>query len=226
MQEKFKENEIPYNLLEKIGLSKNDILSLDKSRLEALLTGNRTELVQIKGTDLKGDTFDFKGKLSLYRKEDNSIGMKIHPIRPNITNDIDLTEKEVLKLQKGELITKSINGERHLIQLDKDTNELLRAKTKNIFIPSHIKDVELSSQQKEKMRQGLPIIIESGKEKLQVGLDLNSPRGLKLTNEAFDQKQKISYDRTNPQIIGTIKTDRNISEFLNYNKKNEHKIKI
>jgi len=40
-QTKFKENDLPYSEFQKLGLSKADILSLDKNSLEALLSGKR-----------------------------------------------------------------------------------------------------------------------------------------------------------------------------------------
>jgi len=222
-QTKFKENDLPYSEFQKLGLSKADILSLDKNSLEALLSGKRTNLLNIKAIDSKGELLEFKGKLSISRNPDNSVGVNIHPVRQEIKNDIGLKPDELEKLKKSQLVAKVINGEKCLVQLDKQTNEILIAKVKNITIPSHIKDVELSSTQKNNLKQGLPITIDSGKETLQVGLDLNSPRGLKLTDESFDQKQKVDFDDANPQIIGTVQTDKNISEFVDYQKKHENK---
>lgn len=221
----FFEKDIPYSSLEKLGISKMDILSLDKKNIEALLSGKRTNVFDMKGVDDKGRPFELKGKISLYRNSDNRVSINIHPVRKEIKNDIGLKDDEIDKLKKGVLMPKNINGEKYLVQLDKDTNEILKVKLKNIIVPSHIKDVELNSEQKNRLKLGQPITIESGKEKLQVGIDLNNPKGLTITNEAFEMKKKIDFDYHNPHIIGTIQTDKNREEFTEYHKKQGNKLK-
>ncbi|MDL2297288.1 DUF3945 domain-containing protein [Bacteroidales bacterium OttesenSCG-928-B11] len=222
--QRFREYDIPYKDFERIGYTKEDILTkMDKMDLESLLSGKRTSLFPVRGIDDKGQNFSEKCKFSLYRKEDGSTALQLHPVRMDIKNDIDLTDKEIKKLRKDQLVTKTINGERYIVQLDKETNELLRVKTKEINIPSHIKDVELGNAQREKLRKGQLITIESGKEKMQVGLDLNNQKGLKFSDANFELKQKEAFDRHNPQIIGTIHTDRNRQEYLDYKEKSENK---
>ncbi|BAD51354.1 DUF4099 domain-containing protein [Bacteroides fragilis] len=222
-QDKFKENEIPYKQLELIGISKKDILSLNKENLEALFAGKRTHLLPIKGVDDKGEEFAFKAKISLYHKENGQVGINIHPIRPEINNEYDLKEKELHKLRNGELVTKTLQGEKFVIQLDKETNELLKARSKDISIPNIIKDVSLSNAEKDALRQGKEVFL--GKEKdLVVQLDLNNPRGIAFKEDVL-KKQAIEYDRINPHIRGTIQSDRNNNEYSDY-LKNKEKVSV
>lgn len=51
-----------------------------------------------------------KGKISLYWKDSNNAGVKVHPVRPEIMNDINLKPKELERLQDNEIITKTIKG--------------------------------------------------------------------------------------------------------------------
>lgn len=226
-QDKFRENDIPYADLQKIGISKSDVLSLSKNNLEALLSGKRTELLHLNCTDAKGEKFDINAKISLYRKEDNSVGVKIHPVRQNILNDIGLKEKDINKLKDGDIISKSINNEKYLIQLDKETNELLRTKQKSIIIPSYILNEQINSKQKETLKNGGIIELNSGDK---VRLDLNSVNGVKFID--YELKKKIEFDRVNPGVTGTIQTDKNSQEYVQYEKelnqkhKNEVKPKI
>ena len=186
--------------------------------------------------DGKGEEISMKGKISLYWKDSNNAGVKVHPVRPEIMNDINLKPKELERLQDNEIITKTINNEKYLVQLDPETNELLKTKIKSISIPSNIKGVELDKQQKETLKSGKELILNVDKEKIAIRLDLNNPRGIKFLD--FEQKQKIAYDRHNPQIIGTIHTDKNRNEYIEYMKgqkttlgnesqsKVEHKFKL
>lgn len=235
-QDIFNENNIPYKELELIGISKKQIWSLDKADITALLSGKRTSLLDLAFHDNKGEEINMKGKISLYWKDNNNAGIKIHPVRPEIMNDINLKPKELERLQDNEIITKTINNEKYLVQLDPETNELLKTKIKSISIPSYIKGVELNKQQKETLKSGKELILNVDKEKIAIRLDLNNPRGIKFLD--FEQQQKIAYDRYNPQIIGTIHTDKNRSEYTEYMKeqksslgndsqpKVEHKFKL
>ena len=232
----FNENDIPYKELELIGISKKQIWSLDKANITALLSGKRTSLLDLSFHDNNGEEISMKGKISLYWKDSNNAGVKVHPVRPEIMNDINLKPKELERLQDNEIITKTINNEKYLVQLDPETNELLKTKIKSISIPSNIKGVELDKQQKETLKSGKELILNVDKEKIAIRLDLNNPRGIKFLD--FDQQQKIAYDRHNPQIIGTIHTDKNRNEYIEYMKgqkttlgnesqsKVEHKFKL
>lgn len=232
----FNENNIPYKELELIGISKKQILSLDKTNITALLSGKRTSLLDLTFYDNKGEEINIKGKISLYWKDENNAGVKIHPVRQEIMNDINLKPKELERLQANEIIAKNINNEKYLVQLDPETNELLKARIKNISIPSSIKGIELNRQQKEILKSGKELILDFDKEKIAIRLDLNNPKGIRFLD--FEQQQKIAYDRHNPQIIGTIHTDKNRSEYIEYMKnqnpllgndsqtKVEHKFKL
>ena len=217
----FKESDIPYNDLLKIGITKMDVLTLDKSNLEALTTGNRTKILDLEGVDNNGNSFKLKGKISLYWKEDNTAGVNIHPVRKEILNDINLKPQELDSLKSNEIILKTINKEKYLVQLDNETNEILKAKVKDIIIPTYIKDQKISTDEKEQLKSGKEVTLNTEDGKLNIRIDLNNPRGFRMSDAEFAQKQKIAYDYHNPQIIGTIPTDKNTAEYLEYMKKNE-----
>ena len=219
----FRENDIPYNQLERLGLEKSAILDLDKDSLLRLLSGSRTNVLSLKGFDRDNDPFDIKAKISLYRDSEGAVNVMIHPVRKEIDNNMNLKQSDIDRLKDGELILKTFDRDKYLVQLDRETNELLRIPVREVIVPSYIKDVELSNDQKEKLRIGQPITVDSGKEKLQVGIDLIEPRGLKFSDLAFDQKLKEDFDRANPQIVGTVQTDENRNQYLDYQR--EHSLK-
>lgn len=212
----FSESDIPYKELELLGLSKMKIFSLDKTNITALLSGKRTSVLDLTFRDNAGEQVNLKGKISLYWADNGKASVNVHPVRQEIMNDINLKPKELERLQANGIIAKTINNEKYLVQLDPETNELLKTRIKSISIPSSIKGIELDKQQKEALKSGKELMLDIGKEKIAVRLDLNAPKGLKFID--FEQQQKIAYDRHNPQIIGTIHTDKNRSEFVEYMK--------
>ena len=80
----FNENDIPYKELELIGISKKQIWSLDQANITALLSGKRTSLLDLSFHDNNGEEISMKGKISLYWKDSNNAGVKVHPVRPEI----------------------------------------------------------------------------------------------------------------------------------------------
>ncbi|MDM8242863.1 DUF4099 domain-containing protein [Phocaeicola barnesiae] len=210
-QDLFKENEIPYHDLKMVGIEKSDVLSFNRENLEALTSGKRTSLLSLRFTDRNGENFNFEGKISLYRKPDGVVGLMIHPVRNSILNDMNLKDKEIESLKAGKLVAKTVQGERFLVQLDKETNELLRANMKSIRIPSYIEGEKISREQKEALKNGESIFMKSGSE---VRLDLNEKNGVKFLD--FSQKQKIEFDRLNPGVVDTIQTDKNRQEYVEY----------
>ena len=97
---------LPYKSFEKIGLHKQDVLNLPKRDLQSLLQGHTTSLLSLKirseGLDLKE-----KAKLSLYSLSDNSVGIKVHPVRKDIQNDYDLKKSDIERLKDGKAVSKA-----------------------------------------------------------------------------------------------------------------------
>ncbi|PVY38332.1 DUF4099 domain-containing protein [Pontibacter virosus] len=188
--------DLPYGQFERLGMNKKDVLSMKSDDLVSLLTGRRTSLhtFTIKDAGLEPLTVD--AKLSLKMNPDNTLSLLIHPIRREIQNEIGASKQELEKLQNGELLVKpfiSLNGEKELyiFQLDKETNEILRVRVRDIQVPSAIRDIVLSTDQKEHLRQGgtLELYSKAKDQLISARLDLNEPKGLKIVEGQASLKE-------------------------------------
>ncbi|ARS38065.1 DUF4099 domain-containing protein [Pontibacter actiniarum] len=188
--------DLPYGQFERLGMNKKDVLSMKSDDLVSLLTGRRTSLhtFTIKEASLEPLTVD--AKLSLKMNPDNTLSLLIHPIRREIQNEIGASKQELEKLQNGELLVKpfkSLNGEKELyvFQLDKETNEILRVRVRDIQVPSAIRDIVLSTDQKEHLRQGgtLELYSKAKDQLISARLDLNDPKGLKIVEGQVSLKE-------------------------------------
>ncbi|GAB3834196.1 DUF4099 domain-containing protein [Pontibacter qinzhouensis] len=188
--------DLPYGQFERLGMNKKDVLSMKSDDLVSLLTGRRTSLhtFTIKDAGLEPLTVD--AKLSLKMNPDNTLSLLIHPIRREIQNEIGASKQELEKLQNGELLVKpfkSLNGEKELyvFQLDKETNEILRVRVRDIQVPSAIRDIVLSTDQKEHLRQGgtLELYSKAKDQLITARLDLNDPKGLKIVEGQVSLKE-------------------------------------
>jgi hypothetical protein len=177
-------NELPYDYLNSLGMTKERLLKLDKKNLTHLLAGQRTDVLR----------FDFyhnnkrhivDGKLLLQRQADRSVQVAVIPVRKNLQNDYNLSNDEQIKLYAGKLINKNINGQRYILQLDRETNEVLRAKTANIKLPFN-----MDANDRERLLTGKSIKIqaETG-EQYTIKLDLLNDR--RFTYEG--EKQQLRY---------------------------------
>ncbi len=210
-QHRFYEGELPHEKLAAIGV---DPVSLSRADLEMFLSGNRTNVLNLTRETNAGPEI-IPAKISLYRKNGGDVDLKIHPRRERILNDIGLSDKELKQLQNGNKpIVKTIAGERHLVQLDREINELLRVRTKSIHIPNRINDIDLSKADREILRRGGELKTGDGKI---LRLDLNEPSG--FVHKTFEQLQREAFDYHNPQVIGILATDENRFEYTEYHKK-------
>ncbi|MHA6250073.1 DUF4099 domain-containing protein [Pontibacter sp. CAU 1760] len=175
--------DLPYAQFEKLGLGRKDVLNMNED-LAALLSGNRTSLRTFSVELTGGQRFETDAKLSLFRNPDNSLSLNVHPVRAQINNDIGATPEELEKLKAGGLLVRdhvALNGERepHYFQLDRETNEILKARVRDFIVPTAIRDVVLSADQREQLRQGNMIEFKAkgGDELIRARVDLNEPRG-------------------------------------------------
>jgi len=172
----FSLNQLPFPTLEMVGMTKDKILSLDKHNLKRLFTGKRTDVMRF-DFYTNGRRIIFDGKLLLQQNGDK-IQASIVPVRKQIQNDFDLDNNELIKLYTGKLINKNIDGQRHLLQLDRDTNEIIRAKTAHIRFP-----FDVGKKDREKLLNGKSVDIQTSEGIRKVRIDLLNDRGFSFDGE-------------------------------------------
>ncbi len=215
---------IPFAQLEEIGISKKEFLSYSKDELSRLLLGRLSDLKEI-GIDDKKINSKF-----CFKEVDGEVKLILFPSFPEMKDTIGLKQEEKDALNRGDIILKVLPNkhgkyEDHLIQLDKETNNLLKSNCKNIFIPSNIENVQLGSNQVETLRQGKAIELEVNGSKVTCGIDLKAANPFKMINgdvNDWKQKQAEEWDRLTPGKIGFLKTDQNYNEYQETINKNRY----
>lgn len=199
--------DLPYAQFEKLGLNKKEVLNLKPEDLVALLSGNRTSLLTFSVELTGGQRFETDAKLSLFRNPDHSLSLQVHPVRAQIKNDIGATPEELELLRRGGLLIRehtALNGEKepHYFQLDRETNEIIRARVRDFVVPTAIKDVILSPDQKEQLRQGQVIELESkgSREIIRARVDLSERRGYTTNLEIPVQKEDRGIGGTSEEL--------------------------
>lgn len=206
--------EIPFKELKNMGISKEAFLDLPKNAIDRLLTGRLSPLMMLRISSDK-QAYSIPAKIALVR-ENGEVGIKIFPKRKEIDNSLNLSDKDMDKIKKGETIRIKTDKEDKFVQLDPETKTLMSAKAKDIHIPDAIGNVIVGGTQKEQMLNGNPVQIEVGDTKVTVGVDLNDRTGFKVINGDLDlwrQKKLIEWDRVTPGATGYWITSENGWEF-------------
>jgi len=182
MHQVFKEQQIPYQELDRVGL--RDISQED---LNALLSGGRTGIVRLKNFEEDGiKIMNMDAKLSLRQNEQGGIDLLYHPVYRQAKETEYLTGTEAEKLMDGEMVNLDkvieIDGRKKevLIEFDKDTNEFIITDTERILAPDFVNNEELTPEQKLKFKKGQEVELSDGTKLRFTNTDPNGIRSNKL----------------------------------------------
>ena len=105
--------------------------------------------------------------------------------RNKIKNDRRLTGKEIKALERGETVSRmekrAGRDERMILQVDREINEVIAVKARDLKIPTHIEGQQLSPIQREQLKNGREITVSHPDGELKAKLDLNDRTGLSVT---------------------------------------------
>ena len=162
-----------------------------------------------------------------------------YPVRADLNekqdNILQLTPQEAERLRRGYVVQKAIdiNGEKtqQYLQLDPETKSVIHKRVTEVQVEQRLKDmekvndIELGTQQKQAVREGKPMELNVGGEKVTVGIDLKEPQGFKIVKgdmKEWERQQKIKYDELHPEYIGLVMTDKNRWEYQQVVDKQSH----
>jgi len=193
--------QLPIQEFERLGIKKDRLHQLPKDEMHALLSGYPSNMKFLTFKDKDGEAHKVNAKLSVYQIADGTIGLKVHPFRKAIENDIGLTNKEIERLKSGSSIQKKIGDQQFLIQLDQSINELRRIKTDQIKVSEAVGSTKLSAYQKADLRSGKTITIKdsTGIEK-RIKLDLSSPSGIRVENQKMGRHKTAAQSSDENQV--------------------------
>lgn len=215
---------LPYASLSKIGLSKELVDKLPQSFKEALVKGDITPLINVSVPHVNGVVVDIPLKLQMI---DNGKGGKLlmaYPVHRELVNPLSLSNGELSRLSKGEMLRKAVRTDERMrsayLQLDPETNSILYSSRKHfekrLADFEKINDIELGTEQKQKVREGKPVELKVGGESVTIGADLREPQGFKLLQgnmQEWNIRKQMQYDEAHPEFLGLVLTDKNRWEY-------------
>lgn len=204
---KINNTEIPYGVLETFGLARNMIDDLPMDILSQIISGQRSPVLPIKVKGENGEVVHSRARFSLIYAEDGRKDVVFHPVvhpigekmclvvRDLLSGKETLTEvdtktmysDEVVKgLKAGKVVMDYMiaNGKKvkAFLQLDPETNEVLSVPTSVIGrnIQTLVGEFGLTVPETYCIENGDVLTVVQDDEPVSVGLDLNSPTGLRF----------------------------------------------
>jgi hypothetical protein len=139
-----------------------------------------------------------------------------------ITNSLGLKDSDIRALKQGDVVRR-INDKKEnvLVQLDKDTNNLVSVRAKDISIPNRVAGQDLTPIQKEMLKNGQEIKITDRRgDSVIAKIDLNEKSGLSLKDETgrkitvpLGQKKTQEEEQKQKREDG-LTTDRSKLDFI------------
>ena len=181
---KFKEDEVPYAILEQFGLTQEMIEDLPADVYTDILNGRLSPVLPISVKDKTGRPVSARARFKLVRDADDEADIVFHPRLVHC--DLNLyTYEEQEALRSGKAIIShapDYEDAKCFVQIDSGTNQVIYVPTpvigKNI---SHLMDIfELSSGEIQAIQEGDVVCITDDDEEVSVGIDLTEKSGLRL----------------------------------------------
>lgn len=194
-----KEHQLPVQQFERLGISQERLNKLPKDEMKNILSGFPSNMKFLTFKDHEGNMQKVNAKLSVYQNTDGTIGLKVHPYRARIKNDMELSKNELNQLKSGSTVQKKHHGRDYLVQLDQSINELRKIRVDHIKVAEAAGKAQLTPRQKEDLLAGKAIQVkDSIGRTTTIKLDLSRPSGIRISSP----KEKL--DRSNATVENQI----------------------
>ncbi len=186
-QSKFTTFEIPYDILEKFGLTQDMIEDLPQAVLNDICEGRRSPVFPITMMNENGEEIKARTRFALVRKESGEVDILFYPVLSN--SDLSSYSQEIanaLTAKKAVVTIKTdADGKEAqvFLQLDPLTKQILSVPTPVIGRNLQIVRDEwnLTNAEMNALEKGLPVSFEDNGTMVTIGIDLTTPYGLRMT---------------------------------------------
>ena len=217
---------LPYDKLAMLGIDRGKAESLPQEIKDKLASGEVTPIMQVSISARNGEVITLPLKLQVVADRNGNPALLAYPVRAALESErnkaLGLTEHEAERLRKGEAIQKTVDVDggktRQYLQLDPETKSVIHRKVTDTEIEQKLRDmekvndIELGTRQKQQVREGKPVELNVGGEKVAVGIDLREPQGFRVIKgdlKEWERQQKIRYDELHPEFYGFVQTEKN-----------------
>ena len=198
---KFTEEEIPYGILAKFGLTREMIGDLPLHILNRIYAGQKSPMLPVSVMDNEENEIRSKTRFSLIRKTDGSVDVVFYPklIQSDLTRFSD-NERQKLTGGKpvlGKMVMPDGRETQGFMQLDEGNGQILSVPTpvigRNLQYMADM--LHLSNAEVTCLRNGDPLTVAEEDEVMTIGIDLTEPTGIRICSgderEWKDRRKQI-----------------------------------
>lgn len=213
-----KEANLPFEQLRKVGIDETVFVNLPDKFKSDLLSGNLTDIIIVNMIAENGKLVEMPMKLLLIPDKNGDIDLGVFPVHPEWKPQKNLSKSTIENINNGMVV----RFDREYLQKDPQTNNLIRIPEDRLKLNEALKDVEkihdieLGTEQKEQLRNGKPVELNAGGEKITIGLDLKEPNHFKTLKgdlKDWEYQKQVDYDVQHPEFLGVVQTDENRWEY-------------
>lgn len=193
---KYETGQLPYDDFKRLGMDRDAVLSLPKSTMNALLSGNRSSLIRFDNVNLNnGQTTALDAKISLKQMDNGELSLLVHPINEKLYKTWGLSKKDIQHLKENDLsflpvtVQKGDKTMDALLTYDATTNEIIAIDKQKLKAPDEINNVRLDINQKERFLSGKKITVNGKTYSLnphnELGIEGKDLESVKIGHSAY-----------------------------------------
>lgn len=214
MNYSFEENEMPYDILERFGLTQTMIEDLPTDVLQNIYSGRKSPVLPVHITADDGEEVKARTRFSLVRTEEGGVDVLFYPQLDeydlklfNETQSQDLLAgKPIIGHLESNEVGKELGG-KCFFQLDPESKQVMSVPTpvigRNI---QYISDrYHLTGAEMQKLQNGDVLTIIEDDEEYSIGIDLNAKTGIRFAagnDMVWRREGKREWDKYSFGIFG------------------------
>jgi len=211
----FTEEEIPYSILEKFGLTQEMIEDLPDESYHDILRGLRSPVLPVTVKAEDGTAVHARTRLRVVRDKDGAMDVVFYP-RLKRCDLGRFSDSEKLDLQRGQaIISASPDGGavKCFVQIDRDTNQVMYVPTPVIGrnLSRLADNYHLEAADIGFLQEGEPVVFTDNGEVVTAGIDLTERTGIRIERGdtvKWNREREPRMDRYNFGIYGCwVKND-------------------
>jgi hypothetical protein len=199
----FEEGDIPYETLEKFGLTHEMIEDLPMHVLEDIWSGRQSPVLPIHITNDEGELIKSRTRFSLVRMEDGKVDVMFYPVLKYAPLE-HFDDNQLQLLKEGKAVVADVMSPhgtmiKAFVQIDPETNQVMNVPTpvigRNLQVLAE--ELSLGSGEIKTMQNGQPLTFVIDDEPVTVGIDLNSTTGIRFAQgdeQQWKERGKRDWD--------------------------------
>lgn len=203
-QNQFSEEQIPYHILNRFGLTREMIEDLPEADFEKLKRGGRTAMLPISVDCDNGDVVKSQVRISLVRDESGAVSVLFYPklVKTDLSRFNDSEKKA---LEKGEVIlTKKVDTDDRSVttyhQIDRQTNQVVSVPASIIAnnIQLVAERMKLAGPEKNSLVNGRLLTVSQDDSNKTIGISLKTQSGILITDgdeQNWREQERKDYAR-------------------------------